>query len=246
MADLSVSLIIADDETPARNRLRELLADIPGIHIVGEARHGAEAIALAQQSAADLVLLDIRMPEMDGIEAASHLQKLASPPAIIFTTAYDAYALQAFDMSAVDYLLKPIRRERLLTAINKARALLPAQLAAIQPLQSQRSHFSVSERGRVLLVPVHEVIYLRAELKYTTLRTSEHEYLIEDSLNSIEQEFGERFLRLHRNCLVNPHYLLGYQKGGDGEQQWVALLKGIPETLAVSRRQLHLLKNLAG
>jgi two-component system response regulator AlgR len=246
MADQSVSLIIADDEAPARNRLRELLADMPGVSIVGEARHGAEAIELAQQSGAHLLLLDIRMPQMDGIEAASHLQKLPSPPAIIFTTAYDAYALQAFDMSAVDYLLKPIRRERLLIAINKARALLPAQLAAIRPMQPQRSHFSISERGRVLLVPVHEVIYLRAELKYTTLRTEQHEYLIEDSLNSIEQEFGERFLRLHRNCLVNPQYLLGYQKAAEGEQQWVALLKGIPETVAVSRRQLHLLKNLAG
>lgn len=246
MVDQAVSLIIADDEAPARNRLRELLADMPGVSIAGEARHGAEAIALAQQSGANLVLLDIRMPQMDGIEAAAHLQKMPSPPAIIFTTAYDAYALQAFDMSAIDYLLKPIRRERLLTAINKARALLPAQLAAIRPMQPQRSHFSISERGRILLVPVNEVIYLRAELKYTTLRTAQHEYLIEDSLNSIEQEFGERFLRLHRNCLVNPHYLLGYQKMAEGEHQWVALLKGIPETVGVSRRQLHLLKNLAG
>lgn len=246
MVDQAVTLIIADDEAPARNRLRELLADMPGVNIAGEARHGAEAIALAQQSGANLVLLDIRMPQMDGIEAAAHLQKMPSPPAIIFTTAYDAYALQAFDMSAIDYLLKPIRRERLLTAINKARALLPAQLAAIRPMQPQRSHFSISERGRVLLVPVNEVIYLRAELKYTTLRTAQHEYLIEDSLNSIEQEFGERFLRLHRNCLVNPHYLLGYQKMAEGEHQWVALLKGIPETVGVSRRQLHLLKNLAG
>ena len=246
MVDQTVTLIIADDEAPARNRLRELLADMPGISIVGEARHGAEAIELVQQSGASLVLLDIRMPQMDGIEAAGHLQKLAFPPAIIFTTAYDAYALQAFDMNAVDYLLKPIRRERLFTAINKARALLPAQLAAIRPMQPQRSHFSISERGRVLLVSVSEVIYLRAELKYTTLRTAQHEYLIEDSLNSIEQEFGERFLRLHRNCLVNPHYLLGYQKMTEGEHQWVALLKGIPETVAVSRRQLHLLKNLAG
>lgn len=246
MVNQAVTLIIADDEAPARNRLRELLADMPDISIAGEARHGAETIELVQQSGASLVLLDIRMPHMDGIEAAGHLQKLVSPPAIIFTTAYDAYALQAFDMNAVDYLLKPIRRERLLTAINKARALLPAQLAAIRPMQPQRSHFSISERGRVLLVPVSEVIYLRAELKYTTLRTAQHEYLIEDSLNSIEQEFGERFLRLHRNCLVNPQYLLGYQKMTEGEHQWVALLKGIPEAVAVSRRQLHLLKNLAG
>jgi len=243
-----LKILIADDEAPARNRLRELLGDIANVTLVGEAKNGKQALALAEETHADVLLLDIRMPQMDGIEAAMHLQKLNPPPAIIFTTAFDGYALQAFDINAVDYLLKPIRLERLQTAINKARALLPAQLEAIRPLQPRRTHFSVSERGRVILVPLTDVIYLRAELKYTTVRTKEREYLIEDSLTSIEHEFGEQFLRLHRNCLVAQASILGYEKsaGADGESHWVALLKDISETVAVSRRQLHVLKGLAG
>jgi len=243
-----LKILIADDEAPARNRLRELLGDIDNITLVGEAKNGKQALALAEETHADVLLLDIRMPQMDGIEAAMHVQKLTPPPAIIFTTAFDGYAVQAFDMSAVDYLLKPIRLERLQTAINKARALLPTQLEAIRPLQPRRTHFSVSERGRVILVPLTDVIYLRAELKYTTVRTKDREYLIDDSLTSIEHEFGEQFLRLHRNCLVAQASILGYEKsaGADGESHWVALLKDISETVAVSRRQLHVLKGLAG
>lgn len=244
----SLSILIADDEAPARNRLRELLGDIAEVRLVGEAGNGKEALALAEQTGAQVLLLDIRMPQMDGIEAAMHVQKLQAPPAIIFTTAFDGYAVQAFDINAVDYLLKPIRRERLQTAINKARALLPAQLEGIRPLQPRRTHFSVSERGRVILVPVAEVVYLRAELKYTTVRTKEREYLIEDSLTSIEQEFGNQFLRLHRNCLVAQASIQGYQKakGEDGESHWVALLRDVPETVAISRRQMHVVKDLAG
>ena len=243
-----LKILIADDETPARNRLRELLADITDVSVAGEAKNGKEAVELATDCIPDLVLLDIRMPQMDGIEAAQHLQKLSPPPAIIFTTAFDAYAMQAFDMSAVDYLLKPIRLERLQTAINKARALLPAQLAALKPLQPQRTYFSVIERGRVILVPVDDVVYLRAELKYITLRTKDREYLIEESLTSIEQEFGECFLRLHRNCLVAQASILGYEKRhmGDSESHWVVLLKDLPETIAVSRRQQHVLRDLGG
>ncbi len=248
MTPTPLSIVIADDEAPARNRLRELLADIPEVTLVGQASNGKEALALVEATNAQVLLLDIRMPQMDGVETAQHLQKLAVPPAIIFTTAFDAYALQAFDMNAVDYLLKPIRQERLQTALAKARALQPAQILAIQPLQPRRSHFSVSERGRVLLVPVADVIYLRAELKYTTVRTREREYLIEDSLTMLEQEFSEQFLRLHRNCLVAPSYILGYEKQPDaaGESHWVALLKDIPDTVSVSRRQMHVLKGLAG
>ena len=248
MNTAQLKILIADDEAPARNRLRELLADIPRITVVGEAKNGKEALDLATETMPDVLLLDIRMPQMDGIETAEHMQKLDPPPAIIFTTAFDAYAIQAFDMNAVGYLLKPIRLERLQNAINRARALLPAQLAALKPPHSQRTYFSVTERGRILLVPVAEVIYLRAELKYTTVRTKEREYLIEDSLTSIELEFGERFLRLHRNCLVAQASILGYEKRHetDGESHWVALLKDVPETIAVSRRQQHVLRGLGG
>ena len=245
---MPLNILIADDEAPARNRLRDLLGDIKNVSIVAEAKNGKEAIDLAQQTKPDLMLLDIRMPVMDGIEAAQHAQKIEPKPHIIFTTAFDAYAIKAFDLNAIDYLLKPIRLERLQAAINKAHALKPKQIAALQPLQNLqkrfRTHLSIHERGRVLLVPIETIIYLRAELKYITVRTAEREYLIEESLTNLEVEFGERFIRLHRNSLVSPNFIAGYEKrlNAENEQQWVALLKGIPETVAISRRQQHLVR----
>ena len=266
MPNTPLKILIADDEAPARNRLRDLLGDIPDIHIVAEAKNGQEALALANEFTPDIILLDIRMPVIDGIEAAQHLQKLTKPPAIIFTTAYDNYAIQAFDMNAVDYVLKPIRLERLQTAINKARTLQPKQLEALKPLSPRKTHLSINERGRVLLVPIADIIYLRAELKYITVRTTEREYLLEESLTHLEQEFSQIFIRLHRNCLVASAYIIGYEKRciekddfeksnteinttddksdeNKGEKSWVALLKGIPETITVSRRQQHLIRN---
>lgn len=244
----TLRLIIADDEPPARNRLRDLLTDIPLVQLVAEAQNGKEAIALAEEHQADVLLLDIRMPVMDGIEAAQHAQKIIPKPSVIFTTAYDAYAVQAFDLNAIDYLLKPIRQERLEAALQKVRALVPEQLDALKPLQSARSHLSIHERGRVVLVPMSEVIYFRAELKYITVRTAEREYLLEESLSQLESEFSQQFIRLHRNCLVAKAFIAGFEKRqgmnelGQHEQQWVALLKGIPDTVAVSRRQQHLIK----
>ncbi len=243
-----LKVLIADDETPARNRLRELLAELPDVVVCGEACNGKEALSMAIADLPHVMLLDIRMPEMDGIEAAEHTLKFHCPPAIIFTTAFDAHAMQAFEMNAVDYLLKPIRRERLVGALKKARALLPDQLGGIRPLRPQRSHFSINERGRILLVPVDEVIYLRAEMKYLTLRTREREYLLEDSLSRIEQEFPQRFVRLHRNCLVAQAGIRGFEKRQEsgGEQYWVALLRDIPDTLPVSRRQQHVVHEMGG
>lgn len=239
-----LNILIADDEAPARNRMRDLLAEIENVAVVAEAKNGKEALDLALQSKPDLMLLDIRMPVMDGIEAAQHAQKIEPKPHIIFTTAFDAYAIKAFDLNAIDYLLKPIRLERLQTAINKAHAMQPKQIAALKPLQKMRSHLSIHERGRVLLVPIETIIYLRAELKYVTVRTAEREYLIEESLTNLEAEFGERFIRLHRNSLVAPQFIAGYEKrlNQDNEQQWVAMLKDIPETVAISRRQQHLVR----
>ena len=240
----TLKILIADDEAPARNRMRYLLADIENVAVVAEAKNGKEAIDLAVKTKPDLMLLDIRMPLMDGIEAAQHAQKLTPAPHIIFTTAFDAYAIKAFDLSAIDYLLKPIRLERLQAAINKAQALKPKQIEALKPLQKIRSHLSIHERGRVLLVPIETIIYLRAELKYITVRTVEREYLIEESLTNLEAEFAERFIRLHRNCLVAPLFITGYEKrkNEDDEQQWVAILNGIPESIAISRRQQHLVR----
>lgn len=247
----SLKILIADDEAPARNRLRELLTGMSHINIVAEAKNGQEALSLASAHKPDIVLLDIRMPGIDGIEAAHHLQKMAKPPAIIFTTAFDGYAMQAFEISAIDYLLKPIRFERLQTAIQKARVLLPNQLEAIAPISPQKTCFSINERGRILLIPLVDVIYLRAELKYITIRTAEKEYLLEESLNNLEQEFNNIFIRLHRNCLVAKAYILGYEKrhqefDEDGnkssEKHWVVLLKNTNETIVVSRRQQHLIR----
>lgn len=240
----TLKILIADDEAPARNRMRDLLGDIEGVLIVAEASNGKEALDLAQTTKPDVMLLDIRMPLMDGIEAAQHAQKLDPRPHIIFTTAFDAYAIKAFDLNAIDYLLKPIRLERLQTAINKAYALKPLPLEALKPLQKMRSHLSIHERGRVLLVPIDTIIYLRAELKYITVRTAEREYLIEESLTHLEAEFGERFLRLHRNCLAAAEFIAGYEKrlNEANEAQWVALLRGVPETIAISRRQQHLVR----
>lgn len=246
-----LKVLIADDEAPARSRLRELLSDMSHINIVAEAKNGQEALNFAIKHQPDIVLLDIRMPGIDGIETAQHLHKMAKPPAVIFTTAYDSYAMQAFDTNAVDYLLKPIRFERLQVALHKARALLPKQLAALVPLSPQKTHFSIIERGRILLIPVADVIYLRAELKYITVHTAEKEYILEESLNNLEQEFGNIFIRLHRNCLVAKAYILGYEKryqefdeegNKNSEKHWVALLKNTSETITVSRRQQHLIR----
>ena len=241
---MPLNILIADDEAPARNRLRDLLAEIDNVAIVAEAKNGIEAIDLALETKPDVMLLDIRMPVMDGIEAAQHAQKLEPKPHIIFTTAFDVYAIKAFDLNAIDYLLKPIRLERLQTAIDKAHALQPKQLASLKPLQKMRTHLSIHERGRVLLVPIETIVYLRAELKYITVRTIEREYLIEESLTNLEAEFGERFIRLHRNCLVAPSFIAGYEKrtNENNEQQWVAILKNIAETIAISRRQQHLVR----
>lgn len=240
-----LKILIADDELPARRRLRELLTDIGEHSIIGEAGHGKQALELCETLQPDVILLDITMPEMNGLETAQHLQQMETPPAIIFTTAHDHYAVQAFDMNAIDYLLKPIRLERLQIALNKATRLHPQQLTALSKLAPRRTHLHVTERGRVLLIPLTDIIYLRAELKYITVRTAEGEYLIEDSLTHLEQEFGDTFIRLHRNCLAAKAYINGFEKRSsaeNAEKQWVALLKYVPETIIVSRRQQHVIR----
>lgn len=241
-------LVIADDEAPARSRMRDLLEDCSArmsLEIVGEAANGRALLQLLEQAPADVVLLDIRMPEMDGIEAAQHLQKLPDPPKVIFTTAYDAYALKAFDLHAVDYLLKPIRPHRLLEALTRVPAAAQVDTDVLQKLAPQpRRHVSVQERGRVVLVPVDKILYMRAELKYVTIRTAEREHLLEESLTRLEQEFGERFVRIHRNCLVARDYVESFERmsEGDAEGQWTVKLRGLDERLPVSRRQQHVIK----
>jgi two-component system response regulator AlgR len=247
-------IVIVDDEAPARSRMRDLLADcadsVP-LAVEGEANNGRVALELLSSLTVDVVLLDIRMPEMDGIEVAQHLQKLENPPAVIFTTAYDAYAIRAFDVNAVDYLLKPIRAARLKEALARARSAALPRLAVLRELQNEaRAFLSAQERGKIHLIPAGDIIYLKAELKYVTVRTARREYLIEESLTRLEQEYAERFVRVHRNCLVARSAIRGFERetgdsGDAGEGRWTVLLDGCDEKLAVSRRQQHIVRELA-
>ncbi|TMG74155.1 MAG: response regulator transcription factor [Betaproteobacteria bacterium] len=245
-----LKVIIVDDEQPARNRLRELLEDCRGElphRVAGEAANGVEGLKAVTAAEADVVLVDIQMPEMSGIEFARHLQVLERPPAVIFVTAHDRYAVEAFEVNAVDYLTKPVRAARLLAALKKAASgarLARGVLESIDP--APRRYFSVAERGRVTLVPASEVIYLRAELKYVTLRTREREHLVEESLQQLEQEFGGMFVRIHRNCLVARRLIRGVEQGAEteGEIGWSVILEGCEEKLPVSRRQWAQVKSL--
>jgi two-component system, LytTR family, response regulator AlgR len=248
--ELALRVFIVDDEPPARNRLRDLLNDCRdqlALEIVGEAANGQEALDKLAEIPADVVLLDIRMPQMDGIELAQHLQKLPKPPVIVFTTAYDAYAIKAFDVHAIDYLLKPIRLGRLFEALNRAREAVPVQIEVLRELLPEpRKNLSIRERGKIHLIPIEQVLYLRAELKYITVRTAEREYLLEESLTDLEKEFVTRFIRIHRNCLIAKEAIEGFEKGGDeGESGWMVKLKQLDELLAISRRQQHIVKEFS-
>lgn len=238
---LPLRVLIVDDEAPARRRLREVLTDCASetaLEIVGEAEDGLTALDFLAATPIDLVLLDIRMPGMDGIECAGHIQKRDRPPAIIFTSAYDAYACQAFDLNAIDYLLKPVRAERLSRALSKAHSV---SLAALQSLRDAhpkaRTHLSVNEKGRIVLIPLEEILYLKAELKYVTIRTAQREFLLEESLSRLEEEFGETFLRIHRNCLVASARIREVGKSPGADDSHFLRLDGLDESLLVSRRQ---------
>ena len=248
LADSAVArILIADDEAPARTRLRDLLDECREsfpLAIVDEARNGREALEVVNREKVDIVLLDIRMPEIDGMEAARHMAGMQQPPAIIFTTAFDAYAIKAFEVNAIDYLLKPIRLERLLAALGKTRAAPPVSREALEAAANQpRRHLSVHERGKIHLVPIPDVLYLRAELKYVTVRTAEREYLVEESLTHLEEEFGELFVRVHRNCLVGRAAIAGFERNAEeSESGWAVVIKATGEKLPVSRRQHHVVK----
>ena len=172
-------VVIVDDEAPARSRMRDLLSDCAAhlpLTIAGEAAGGRAALALLAEQPADVILMDIRMPEMDGIEVAQHLQKLEHPPAVVFTTAYDAYAIRAFEVHAVDYLLKPIRAARLRAALMRVRAAVRPNPETLRQLRPEpRAFLSAQERGKIHLIPIADVIYLKAELKYVTVRDSRRE-----------------------------------------------------------------------
>jgi two-component system response regulator AlgR len=229
-----MNILIADDEAPARTRLRSLLQGMaPSVEVVGEAADGEAVLAFCRARPVDLVLLDIRMPGMDGIQAALHLAELAPPPAVIFTTASEEHALAAFDADAIDYLLKPIRRERLQAALLKARRLSEAQHAA---LLEQDAYLLASFRGGVQRIPLSTVRYLRADSKYVEVGHVGGEALVEESLRSIEARWPGRFERVHRNALVTPSFVRALEKGPDGRM--LLRISGSARPLEVSRRHL--------
>jgi two-component system response regulator AlgR len=238
-----MKLLLVDDEPLARQRLASLLRGMDGVEVVGEAGNGREAVELAESLAVDGVLLDIAMPVMDGLEAARHLAQLPSPPAVVFCTAFDQHALAAFEAAAVDYLVKPVRPERLAEAIERARRQRAAQQASRLPPASterRRSHLSARLRGCLRLIPVDDIRFLQAEEKYVVVHHARGEDLVEESLKSLENEFGDRFIRIHRNCLVAWDEFAELRRSPDGQVHAILRHGGPP--LEVSRRCLPLLR----
>lgn len=246
-----MKIIVVDDEQPARERLSRLIGELEGYEVIGEAANGREAIELYTTLKPEIVLLDIRMPVMDGLEAAQHLTTDETPPAIIFTTAYSDHALEAFNTHAVGYLLKPVRKEHLVTSLTAARRSTRAQFAQLQAIDKDmgmgaskaRTHLCVHIRGNLELIPVDEIYYFRAEDKYVVLYHRNGQSLIEDSLVKLEEEFADRFMRVHRNALVAKADVCGLEQSGAG---CVLKLKHCEQRLNVSRRHLpavrHFLK----
>jgi len=248
MSVTKLRIAVTDDEAPARSRLKDLLEDVAEmlpLELLVEAENGRRLLDLIEKQPVDVVLMDIRMPEMDGLETAQHLHKLDEPPHVIFTTAYDDYAISAFELHAIDYLVKPIRLRRLHDALARTRSITRVSLDVLNEVaHDARTHLSAQERGKVFLVPVSDIRYLRAELKYVTIRTADREILLEESLSRLEQEFTERFVRIHRNCLVAKEYIEAFEKEAiDGsDARWVVRVRDVDETLAVSRRQQHIVR----
>ncbi|HEY8053675.1 MAG TPA: LytTR family DNA-binding domain-containing protein [Steroidobacteraceae bacterium] len=237
----ALKVLIVDDESPARERLRSLLAEITDVEVIGEAANGHEALKATSELNPDVVLLDVRMPGMDGLEAARHLNVLEEPPAVIFTTAYDQYAVEAFDTHAVGYLLKPVRREQLAASLVRAGRLTRAQLQKLAAgAEARRTHIAARHREGLKLIPIEEVQYFLADQKYTTVRHLNGEDLIEESLRLLEREFSASFARIHRNALVSVKYLERIERDADG--QYFVHLRGCPAPLEVSRRMAGELK----
>lgn len=237
-------VLIVDDEAPARARLRALIEEIGGAEVLGEAADGLQALDCVSALEPDVVLLDIRMPRMDGIEAARHLGALAEAPCVVFTTAYDEHALQAFEANAIAYLLKPVRREKLAAALERASRLSRRQLAEVRDLPRSRGHVAVRQRDGLKLIPIDDVLCFTADQKYTTVRHVGGVELIEDSLRTLEHEYAERFVRLHRNTLVATARLVALERIGDG--QTFAVVRGLDEPIAVSRRMVAELRERLG
>jgi two-component system response regulator AlgR len=239
---------IVDDESLARLRLRQLVGECaePRTVVVGEAPDAAQALAWLQAHECDVLLLDVQMPGADGTQLAAMLRSQRRAPAIVFVTAHAQHAVKAFELEALDYLTKPVRRERLQAALQRAARRLAGAAPAAREEAADAPVIVVNDRGRVTRVPLREVLYLKAELKYVTLRTARHTHVLDEPLAELEARLGERFLRVHRNALVARHALRALERrviAGEGEDEsgeaWAVRVAGLEdEWLAVSRRQL--------
>ncbi len=236
-------ILLVDDENLARDRLRRMLEAEEAHDVVGEAANGAEAVKVCEAERPDLVLLDIRMPGMDGLETARHFLELEEPPAVIFCTAYEEHAIQAFDLQAVGYLLKPVRKENLFSALSKAMRLNRAQLAALNAADdSRRSHISARTHKGIELIPVDDIRYFQADQKYVTVRYSGGEIIVDETLRELETEFEDLFVRVHRNALVAKHHIEGLAKESHG--QVAVRMRGLEEAISISRRHLPAVRKL--
>ncbi len=237
-------VLIVDDEKPARDRLIRMIGNLPDFEVVGQATNGNDALQQANETEADIVLMDIRMPGLDGIQAARHLSELPQPPAVIFTTAYADHALEAFETHAVDYLLKPVKKERLQSALEAAKKPTRAQAEQKNDVLSTieaRQHICARVRGSLVLVKISDIFFFHADQKYVTVRHRDGEVLIEDPLKSLEKEFSEQFVRIHRNALINLRYLAGMRAQDDGQH---VRFNEIDDTLEISRRHLPAIRKI--
>jgi two-component system response regulator AlgR len=233
----AIRALVVDDEPPARERLRRLLEEMDEVHVVGEAGNGRDALELCARLAPDVVLLDIRMPGMDGIEAARHLNALDAPPAVVFTTAYDQHALEAFETQAVGYLLKPVRQEKLARAIRHAARIAAPQLLRLAEhsrLGRRRAQICARLGEQLRLIPMEDVRYFAAGQKYVSVHHRAGADLIDEPLRALASEFAGDFVRIHRNSLVSVRYVDSIERTAEG--QYVVRMKGGDELLPVSRR----------
>lgn len=237
---MTLDVLVVDDEALARSRLRTLLGDCtaPEARVAGEAANAAQAVEFLGRGPVDAVLLDIHMPGADGLTLAKTLRTMADAPAVVFVTAHAEHAVQAFELEAVDYLTKPVRLERLQTALQKVERSISIR-RGVEPEKAQEM-LIIQDRGRTDRVPVSEVLYLKAELKYVTVRTAERSYILDASLSELEEKHPDHFMRVHRNALVARRAVRALEKNDDPEEGegWAVRLNGIDELLAVSRRQL--------
>ena len=243
---MSLTVLIVDDELLARTRLRTLLGDCtaPAVQVVAEAANAAQALAWLQHQTVDVALIDIHMPGADGLTLAQSLRALPQPPAVVFVTADAGHAVQAFELDALDYLTKPVRLERLQAMLQKVKRLTKV-IRGLEP-DLPEEVLLIQERGRTERVPLSKVLYLKAELKYITVRTLAKSYLLEGALNELEEKYPTRFMRIHRNTLIARHAVRALDKHHDADEGagWAVRLDGVDEPLFVSRRQLAAVREM--